>query len=103
MPEIVVAIVRITDEAFPGFVACELVDAHGRGHIFVDKVPVVSDQEISAATALPALGRLACEIESEWKDEAGRVLLRVDTSRPHGIESTTGDTIFELLGEQVSR
>lgn len=103
MPDITVAVVRYADEAFPGFVECTLIDAHGREHVFVEKAPVVSTQEISAASEFPMAGRLACEIRSELKDERGRSLLRVDTSQPDGIESTRGDTIFELLAEQVSR
>ena len=103
MPEIGVAIVRITDEAFPGFVECKLVDAHGQEHTFVEKAPVVSDEQLSARSAFPVSGRIACEIESELQDETGRVLLQVDTARPYGIESTSGCTKFELLPIQVAR
>ena len=103
MSEIEVAIVRIVDEAFPGFVECKLIDAHGREHTFVEKAPVVSAQDISARSTFPVSGHVACKIESELQDESGRVLLRVDTTQPYGIESTAGDTRFELLEEQVSR
>jgi hypothetical protein len=30
MPEIAVTVVGIADEAFPGFVVCALIDAHGQ-------------------------------------------------------------------------
>lgn len=103
MPEIVVAIVGIADEAFPGFVVCTLVDAHGREHMFIEKAPVVSTEDISAASVLPMPGYVACEIVAALNDERGRSLLRVDTSRPYGIESVSGETMFELLQAQVSR
>lgn len=103
MPEIEVTIVRIADDAFPVFVECKLIDAHGREHTFVEKAPVVSAQDISARSTLPVSGHIACEIEHELKDATGRALLRVDTARPYGIESIAGNTRFELLAEQVSR
>lgn len=103
MPEIEVAIVRIADEAFPGFVECRLIDAHGQEHTFVEKAPVVSAQEISAHSAFPVSGHVGCQIESELEDETGRVLLHVDTTQPYGIESISGQTKFDLLPGQVSR
>ena len=102
MPEIEVSIVRITDESFPIFVQCKLVDARGSEHFFVEKAPVVSE-DLSAGTVLPAVGYLGCEVESEQRDSRGRVLLSVTTARPWDIESTTGETRFLLRPEQVRR
>jgi hypothetical protein len=103
MAEIEVAILRITDEAFPGFIECNLIDAHGQEHTFLEKMPVISCLDISSHVAFPIPGRIACEIEAELKDETGRTLLLVDTTRPHVIESSSGQTRFELLPSQVSR
>ena len=42
MPFVSVQIVRFTDAAFPGWVACVLRDASGRAWEFVEKGPVVT-------------------------------------------------------------
>jgi hypothetical protein len=101
MPKFEVKIMRITDEAFPGFVECKFSDAHGQEHTILEKAPVVSSDVISARSAFPLSGHVACEVSSERKDETGRMLLQVDTARPHGIESASGQTKFELLAQQV--
>jgi hypothetical protein len=40
MIEVIVQIVRFVADSQPGFVACELLDAAGRRHTLVDKVPI---------------------------------------------------------------
>ena len=89
--------------AFPGFVECKLTDVHGREHSFVEKVPVVSAEHISDESTFPVAGYIRCEIESEVEYEKDHVLVRVDTTRPDWIESTSGQTKFELLPWQVLR
>ena len=101
MPQFEVKIIRIVDETFPGFVECTFLDAHGHDHTILEKVPVVSSEDITAHSAFPVRGHVACEVLSQRKDEAGRILLQVDTSRPYGIESASGETKFELVEEQV--
>ena len=101
MPKFEVKIMRIVDEAFPVFIECKFVDAHGQEHTILEKAPVVSSEVVSSRLVFPLSGHVACEVHSERKDEAGRVLLQVDTARPHGIESSSGQTMFELLAQQV--
>jgi hypothetical protein len=101
MPEFEVQIMRVIDDGFPGFVECVFVDAHNQEHTIVEKAPVVSRREISASSAFPLFGTGACEVILERADETGRVLLQVDTARPHGVESASGQTRFELLAQQV--
>ena len=101
MPRFEVKIVRVIDEAFPGFVECSFADAHGHQHTVHEKAPVVSSEVITARSKFPRCGFISCEVSSRRKDEVGRVLLQVDTTRPHGIESSSGQAKFELLPEQV--
>ena len=101
MPRFEVKIARMTDEAFPGFVECRFADAHGHEHTVLEKAPVVSSEVITGRSTFPLCGHIACEVSSRRTDEAGRILLQVDTARPHGIESSSGQTKFELLAEQV--
>jgi hypothetical protein len=101
MPRFEVKIVRMTDEAFPGFVECRFSDASGKEHTILEKAPVVSSEVISGRSRFPLRGYVACEVSGQRTDEAGHVLLHVDTARPHGIESSSGQTKFELPAEQV--
>ena len=101
MKAIAVEIVQVGDGGgFPAFVECLLIDAMGQIHRFVEKAPVVSAAAIDIES-LPAPGVIACEVESEWVDSEGRVLVRAATTRPWGVESTAGGSRFVVLAEQL--
>ena len=48
MPTLAVQITRYVDDHFPGFVECTFQDAEGKTHVFVEKVPIVSQEELDA-------------------------------------------------------
>jgi hypothetical protein len=98
-----VTIERFVDDDFPGFVDCVLVDSEDCSHRFVEKAPVVSTANLSLNSAFPQPGHIACVVEDEWIDERGRQLVRISTTNPWGIESTTGDTTFTVLRDQIER
>src|SRR5688572_22766009 len=102
MPRIAVAIVRFMDEHQPGFVECEFNDAHGQLHVVVEKVLVVSTEDLRSNSPYPCAGGIECTVESEYEDHAGRSLVAVSTELPWHIESRTGQTSFELLSSQVA-
>ncbi len=101
MPAITVQITRFVDDHFPGFVECNFVDAVGETHVFIDKVPVVSIENLSATSDYPCSGNLGCKIEEEWKDASGRDVARVSTAYPWDMESTKGTTDFVVLASQL--
>jgi hypothetical protein len=101
--EVEVSIVRYVDDDQPGWVACELVDASGRRHNFVEKVPVVYLEYLDALSPYPLPGAIACEVVARWEDDDGRQLARIDTLRPFGVESTEEVTEFVVLAGQVKR
>lgn len=101
MPAVIVQISRFVDEHQPGFIECILLDALGESHLFVEKVPVVSKGDLWPTSSYPQPGAIACEVEAQWKDAAGRSLVRVSTERPWGVESTAGTTCFTVLLAQV--
>jgi hypothetical protein len=104
MPEVVVEIVRyVSDEPQPGLVECVLVDALGNQHSFVEKSPVVSCENLLAVSIYPRSCIIACLIEEEWIDESARNLVRIDTSRPWGVESIDGATVFVVLSSQLRK
>jgi hypothetical protein len=94
MPALVVEISRFVDEGFPGSVECMLIDANGQPHIFIEKVPVISKENLCATSNYPCAGSITSEIEAELKNDAGLSVVRVNTNNPWGVESTTGQTQF---------
>lgn len=96
-----VSIVRWGLDDQPGWVECLLVDAQGRPWFFFEKVPVVSHEDLRADTMYPRPGRIACDVIARRLDATNKEVLVVDTARPWGIESTSGETRFEVRPEQV--
>jgi hypothetical protein len=101
MPALAVEISRFVDESNPGFVECLLVDALGHSHLFVEKVPVVTTEDLWSTSTYPRPGVIACEVEAEWKDGEGQSLARVSTELPWHVESTVGQTQFVVLASQL--
>ena len=102
MAALPVTIERFVDDEFPGVVECVLVNSDDCAHRFVEKAPVVSAVGLSFDSIFPQSGYIACLIQDEWTDERGRQLVRVDTVKPWGIESTAGETTFTVLREQIA-
>lgn len=101
MNAIRISITAFVDDGFPGWVSCEMIDADGVLHQFVEKVPVVSNEDLRLDSAYPRSGTIACDVNSTWTDELGRDLSKIDTSRPWGIESKAGITEFVVLSSSI--
>ena len=101
MTAVVVEITRIVDDAFTGFVECFLVGAGLQAHTFVEKIPVVQSVPLRFDSVFPCSGTIRCRVESEFSDEAGRLLVRINTEHPDGVESTAGERRFVVLSSQV--
>jgi len=96
-----IQIERFIDDHQPGFVECRLVDAFGRSHLFVEKIPIVTAANLWSDSSYPQAGEIACEILSESIDATGRKLAHVNTDRPWSVESTEGVSSFVVLTSQV--
>lgn len=92
-----VAINRLVDPKFPGFVECAFVDASGTQIAIVEKLPVVSNIDAWDNENVPIEGRIACELEASFIDDKGQEVARISTERPWGISSTNGETRFVVL------
>lgn len=103
MHAVTISIERFLDEHPPGFVECALTDTFGKKHLFVEKVPVVTLENISSDSTYPRLGLVACEIEAIWQDPDARPLVRINTARPWSVESVEGVSVFVVLKSQVRR
>ena len=96
-----VQIVRYVEDYFPGIVECELLDAAGRVHTFVEKGPVVSDKWPGPGDEYPMNGMIRCEILEQWHDPDGRDLVRVTTEQPDYVETKNGVMEFVVQSSQV--
>jgi hypothetical protein len=101
MIQVSIQITRFVDPGQPGFVECVLIDAHGKSHAFIEKVPVVTHLDLWSDSTYPVADFIACEIEAELVDSSGRALARINTERPWGMESSTGETHFVVLASQL--
>ena len=102
MPNIAVEITRYVDASFPGWVEFVLDDAQGVRWVFVDKVPVVSVEDLTEASHYPLSAMIECEVVPDpAAAEAG--LVKIDTSRPWGIEAKDGTSTFVVHHSQVNR
>ena len=101
MDFLVVQIVRFVDSHQPGFVSCEFVDAAGGSHTIIDKVPVLSREDLDESSAYPKPGIVGCEVMARWRDDEGRDLVRISTEKPWNIESTEGVSQFVVRADQL--
>ena len=101
-PEPFVQIVAILDASiYPGIAECEFMDAEGRIHTLVDKVPIFSERSVKEFKLLPHEAVARCEIVAMWHDAHGRELARVSTAHPDHIESTEGLSDFVVFATQL--
>jgi hypothetical protein len=102
MPGLTIEITQYLDDSFPGWAECVLIDAFSNRHLFREKGPVVTAGHLGPHEAYPQRGTIACAVEAEWKDDAGRCVIRVNTKLPLGVESIAGETRFVVLRAQVT-
>ena len=98
---IAVEIMRFLKEDVPGWVECRLVDISGRVHLFHEKVPVVTAANLWSDTHYPQPGIVAAIVLKRNAQHSGQESLTVDTAEPWDIESTAGETIFEIGSHQL--
>lgn len=96
-----VKIVELVDADFPGWVKCVFRDIDNIEWHIVEKAPVVSLENFNSETVLPKDGQVGCEIIGEFVDRNNKRILRIDTSRPWGIEEEGGQTVFDVFEYQI--
>ena len=79
----------IDDTGYPELVLVEFYDYYGKKHNFIEKWPVLSVQEFD--DSFPKECTIACTLVEERE-----MSYIVDTSRPWGIESEEGLTVFQI-------
>ncbi|MFV3332383.1 hypothetical protein ACNFIA_15725 [Pseudomonas sp. NY15437] len=89
MPRLMVEIVRYTEECFPGWAECRLIDACGRDWRFLK--PRSRLRTASADDRLPAIGQIDCEVLERLDGVA-----LVSTASPRGVKSLDGQSHFRI-------
>lgn len=100
-PQLQVTITRFISKDNPYFIECRFMDVLGKEHIIHEKVPVITHEDLDENSTYPRPGSIACEIMEQYPVSGGSEILIIDTSKPWGIETTTGETIFEVDAAQV--
>jgi len=92
-----IKILKITDYSFyPGYVECLITDAWGNRHIFNEKIPIVTCEEIDEESELPQDGFIRCEMLKQWTDDNGNEIITVSTENPDNVETIDEVNIFDL-------
>jgi hypothetical protein len=91
----------VEDTSYPGWVECRLLDAWGKEWLFFEKAPVVTEVDLDPKGSFPQPGVIACEIVERRCDSSGRDIVCINTGMPWGVETSEGQSRFEVLSEQV--
>lgn len=102
MTFVTVQIVRFVDDSNPGWVECEFADSAGRRHVFIEKAPIVTSEDLSGSSVYPRPGCVRCEVLRRYRDENGVELVTVTTARPDDIESIDGLSEFTVAASAVT-
>jgi hypothetical protein len=97
MTAVKVEIVRFVDEHQPGFVEVALVDAAGRLHTFIEKAPVVTEENLWSDSKYPCSGVIPCRVIGD----AGHERVRISTDQPCGVESVEGEIHFVVARSKL--
>lgn len=100
MSEIKIQILRIIDTHQPGFVECQFTDAWGVIHVVIEKIPVVSWENLWTDSEFPTYGAIRCEIIKEYIEDEKK-FIKVSTEKPDGVETTNGLHEFDMLPHQL--
>lgn len=96
------SIVRWYSDDNPGFVECRLTDRFGKEWVFVEKLPVVSSDNLDSKSSYPQPAWIACEIVSHGRDDVNREIVEVDTELPWGVWSVDDVSRFHLFRDQLA-
>lgn len=98
MPALKAFVVRVVDEAQPGWVECRFTDADGVEHVVVENAPVVADGDALLEGRFPVPALLECVVLGP---ASAGMAVRVDIDRPWGLQSDAGLTEFRVEPEQL--
>jgi hypothetical protein len=78
------------------------VDATGRQHSIIEKIPIVTREDLDADSKYPTPGTVRCEVLKRYQNDKGRDLVCITTNRPFSVETTEGLSEFTVSGASIS-
>ena len=103
VPCLGVEIVRFVDgSSYPAIVECAFVDAEGKKHTFIEKVPVVTVEDLWSDTTYPRPGNAECKIVERLQDASGRHLAKVMIDVCDSLDTYRYDATFLVLESQLT-
>jgi len=91
---------RFLEAGQPVVVECRFFYACGREHFIVEKVPVISAEDLGPNDIYPQPLVMACTVIGT-KLKGDVEIVEIDTSIPWGIESIEGRNLFEVRADQL--
>ena len=81
---------------------CEFADVTGRQHSIIEKIPVVTRQDLDADSKYPRPGTVRCGILKRYQNDKGQDLVCITTNRPFSVETTEGLSEFTVSAVLIS-
>jgi hypothetical protein len=101
MHHLKVSITRFVDDHQPGVVECVFSDARGVSHTVIEKIPVITTEDLRSDSRYPRGGEIACTVLERFVDSRGEHVVRIDTELPWHVETVEGETVFEVPASLV--
>ena len=95
-----VEISRFVEEGQPNLVECTFIDAHGQKISIIQKVPVISLEDLDSQSVYPQDTVIPCEVINRRLLHDSEII-EIDTKSPWGIFSVEGESLFDVLPEQL--
>jgi hypothetical protein len=95
-----IEISRFVEDGQPNVVECRFLDAYGQEHFIIEKVPVISAEDLGPGDTYPRAEVIACTVIQK-KGERDLEIVEIDTRRPWGIESVEGESLFDVRSNQL--
>jgi len=64
-------VIGFVDESFPGFIRCAFADANGKRHTFIEKIAVVTTENLWSDSVYPQQGTVPCGKVDSLEDGSG--------------------------------
>lgn len=93
MPQVLVNVVAVDEDAFPGFVNFNITDNFCVPHSFTEKIPVIG----IGVEKVPYLAWIDCLVLEEREET-----VLISTNKPYGIESDKGQYELEVPIDSIS-
>src|SRR5437899_9601664 len=97
-----VEIVRYVEAYQPGIVECAFSDAEGTRHTFIEKVPLVTAQDLWWDSTYPQPGSAECASAERFQDATGRRVARVTLDFCESLDSPPVSSSYVVLASQLS-